>query len=83
MTDSYRAIRTNVVLAWTLSNGALVAAIISTGASANITTDGGSAKVNEYMVRLFSFFFELFFSSETNFLFFDLCRHSFYSVSLD
>lgn len=51
MTDSYRAIRTNVVLAWTLSNGALVAAILSTSAGSNITTDGGSAKVNEYMVR--------------------------------
>ncbi|KAI5479453.1 chitin synthase, glycosyltransferase family 2 protein [Pseudohyphozyma bogoriensis] len=49
MTDSYRAIRTNVVLAWTLSNGALVAAIISTSASNSNSTDGTSAKVNGYM----------------------------------
>ncbi|KAM0750978.1 hypothetical protein T439DRAFT_300931 [Meredithblackwellia eburnea MCA 4105] len=52
MTDSYRAIRTNVVLAWTLSNGALIATIVSTSASSNITTNGGSAKVNGYMTFL-------------------------------
>lgn len=55
MTDSYRAIRTNVVLAWTLSNGALVAVLLSTAASSNISTDGSNVKVNEYMVRFFSF----------------------------
>lgn len=39
------------MLAWSLSNGALVAGILSTSAGGNITTDGGSAKVNIYMVR--------------------------------
>jgi len=48
MTDSYRNIRTNVVLAWTLSNGALVAAIISTSAGDNVT----NTKVNAYMAFL-------------------------------
>lgn len=38
MLDSYRNIRTNVVLAWSLSNGALVAAILSTGAGDGITS---------------------------------------------
>lgn len=42
------------MLAWTLSNGALVAGIISTSASSNISTDGGNAKVNIYMVRFTS-----------------------------
>lgn len=48
MTDSYRNIRTNVVLAWALSNGALVAAIISTSAGGNIS----STKTNVYMAFL-------------------------------
>ncbi|POW08626.1 hypothetical protein PSTT_07328 [Puccinia striiformis] len=49
MTDSYRNIRTNVVLAWALMNGALVAVILSTAAGSNISQDGDSAKVNSYM----------------------------------
>ncbi|GAA5981861.1 hypothetical protein JCM11641_001922 [Rhodosporidiobolus odoratus] len=48
MTDSYRAIRTNVVLAWVLSNGALVAGILSTTAGSNITT----TQTNVYMAFL-------------------------------
>ncbi|SGY19437.1 BQ5605_C014g07647 [Microbotryum silenes-dioicae] len=46
MSDAYRNLRTNVVLAWSLTNGALVAAITSTGASNSI---GGAGKVNIYM----------------------------------
>ncbi|GAA5928047.1 hypothetical protein JCM3775_002798 [Rhodotorula graminis] len=45
MTDSYRAIRTNVLLAWVLSNGALVAAILSTSA-------GTASAQNVYMAFL-------------------------------
>ncbi|POW03761.1 hypothetical protein PSHT_11525 [Puccinia striiformis] len=52
MTDSYRNIRTNVVLAWALMNGALVAVILSTAAGSNISQDGDSAKVNSYMTFL-------------------------------
>nr|ABB70407.1 hypothetical class II chitin synthase [Puccinia graminis f. sp. tritici] len=52
MTDSYRNIRTNVVLAWALMNGALVAVILSTKAGSNISQDGDSAKVNTYMTFL-------------------------------
>ncbi|GAA6021775.1 hypothetical protein JCM11491_007242 [Sporobolomyces phaffii] len=48
MTDSYRAIRTNVVLAWTLTNGALVAAILSTSAGDTLTT----TRTNVYMAFL-------------------------------
>ncbi|BGP01634.1 Chitin synthase 4 [Rhodotorula toruloides] len=48
MTDSYRAIRTNVVLAWTLTNGALVAAILSTSAGDTVTT----TRSNIYMAFL-------------------------------
>lgn len=51
-TDSYANIRTNVVTFWALTNGALVAAILSTDASANIATSGSSAKVNIYMAFL-------------------------------
>lgn len=50
--DSYANIRTNVVTLWALTNGALVAAILSTDASANIATEGSSAKVNVYMAFL-------------------------------
>ena len=73
MTDSYRAIRTNVshrtasgrpsfavvltsrahgqvVLAWTLTNGALVAVILSTSAGDTLTT----TRTNVYMVRSLS-----------------------------
>lgn len=52
MTDSYRNIRTNVVLAWALMNGALVAVILSTQAGASIAADGAKAKVNAYMTFL-------------------------------
>ncbi|PLW18733.1 hypothetical protein PCANC_04781 [Puccinia coronata f. sp. avenae] len=52
MTDSYRNIRTNVVLAWALMNGALVAVILSTKAGSNISQDGSSTKVNSYMTFL-------------------------------
>jgi chitin synthase len=48
MTDSYRAIRTNVVLAWTLTNGALVAGILSTSAGDTLTT----TRTNVYMAFL-------------------------------
>ncbi|GAA6030305.1 hypothetical protein JCM8097_009038 [Rhodosporidiobolus ruineniae] len=48
MTDSYRAIRTNVLLAWCLTNGALVAAIVSTSAGNAITT----TRSNVYMAFL-------------------------------
>ncbi|GAA5893025.1 hypothetical protein JCM5296_003407 [Sporobolomyces johnsonii] len=48
MTDSYRAIRTNVVLAWTLTNGALVAGILSTSAGDSLTT----TRTNVYMAFL-------------------------------
>ncbi|GAA5953586.1 hypothetical protein JCM21900_003352 [Sporobolomyces salmonicolor] len=48
MTDSYRAIRTNVVLAWTLTNGALVAGILSTSAGDSLTT----TRSNVYMAFL-------------------------------
>ncbi|CAH7688620.1 class II chitin synthase [Phakopsora pachyrhizi] len=52
MTDSYRNIRTNVVLAWTLTNGALVAVILSTSQGSHIAVGGGNAKVNGYMAFL-------------------------------
>ncbi|KAH8916804.1 glycosyltransferase family 2 protein [Atractiella rhizophila] len=49
--DAYRNIRTNVVLAWALTNGALVAAILSTDANQSISTETGTsnAKVNGYL----------------------------------
>ncbi|SCV73964.1 BQ2448_6394 [Microbotryum intermedium] len=46
MSDAYRNLRTNVVLAWSLTNGALVAAITSTSAGSTI---GGAGRVNIYM----------------------------------
>lgn len=52
MTDSYRGLRTNVVLGWTITNGALVAGILSTGAGSNFTSSGGSSTVNGYMMFL-------------------------------
>ncbi|BGP17974.1 hypothetical protein JCM10213_003981 [Rhodosporidiobolus nylandii] len=48
MTDSYRAIRTNLLLSWTLSNGALAAGILSSSAGGNITT----TQTNIYMAFL-------------------------------
>lgn len=45
MTDSYRNLRTNVVLSFALSNGGLVAAIISTSAGDNITNNKASLYV--------------------------------------
>lgn len=56
MTDSYRSIRTNVVLVWTLTNGALIAGILSTQAGSNITANNGNAVANGYMVSFFLFF---------------------------
>ena len=46
--DSDANLRTNVVLGWTLANGALAAVILSTSAGENIT----STKVNVYMAFL-------------------------------
>ncbi|KAK4051686.1 Chitin synthase 4 [Microbotryomycetes sp. JL221] len=46
--DSDANLRTNVVLAWTLANGALAAVILSTSAGDNVT----STKVNVYMAFL-------------------------------
>lgn len=48
MNDSYRAIRTNVLLAWTLTNGGLVAGILSTSAGSSVT----STQSNVYMAFL-------------------------------
>jgi len=45
--DYYRQFRTNVLLAWTLSNGLLGAVIVSTAASAK--TSGAGAALNGYM----------------------------------
>ncbi|KAK4051036.1 Chitin synthase 4 [Microbotryomycetes sp. JL201] len=46
--DSDANLRTNVVLAWTLANGALAAVILSTSAGDNVT----STRVNVYMAFL-------------------------------
>lgn len=48
MTDSYRAIRTNLLLVYVMSNGALVAGILSTNAGSVITTTA----TNVYMAFL-------------------------------
>ncbi|POY74474.1 hypothetical protein BMF94_2473 [Rhodotorula taiwanensis] len=48
MTDSYRAIRTNVLLVWVLSNAGLVAGILSTSAGSAVT----STQSNVYMAFL-------------------------------
>ncbi|CAD6567684.1 MAG: Chitin synthase, class 1 [Cyphobasidiales sp. Tagirdzhanova-0007] len=52
MEDSYKNIRTNVVLIWTLTNGALVAGIIGSGASSSFKANGSETKVNAYMMFL-------------------------------
>lgn len=48
--DYYRSFRTNVLLAWTLSNGLLAAAITST--NGNAATSGANKAVNGYMAFL-------------------------------
>ncbi|KAK9900585.1 glycosyltransferase family 2 protein [Cystobasidium minutum MCA 4210] len=52
MEDSYKNIRTNVVLIWYVIYGALVAGIIGSGASNSFAADGSSEKVNIYMTIL-------------------------------
>lgn len=46
LTLSAENIRTNVVLIWALTNGALVAGIIGSGASGSFSADGSNNKVN-------------------------------------
>lgn len=48
----YATARTNVVLAWTLSNGALVVGILHTSAGQAIVTSGSAKNLNFYMIFL-------------------------------
>jgi len=50
--DYYRTFRTNVLLAWVLSNGILGAVIVSTNAKAATGTGGANTAVNGYMAFL-------------------------------
>jgi len=50
--DYYRTFRTNVLLAWVLSNGILAAVIVSTNAKASTGSGGANNAVNGYMAFL-------------------------------
>ncbi|KAK4700717.1 chitin synthase, partial [Phenoliferia sp. Uapishka_3] len=53
--DYYAGIRTNVLLAWVLSNAVLVATILDDSTSSTFTTGGGTTRTQVYLVIILIF----------------------------
>lgn len=53
--DYYKNIRTNVVLAWALSNGVLAAFILNGDAAGTFSDTGGVTRTKVYMVLVLIF----------------------------